>query len=136
MFFGLIGVINQLKPNIMIVQRESNMNDYQINDLENVCNGIIAAEWLLNSQANDKIEEILRSCNDNTLHFSDADNGDDLSIDVDGGNFLVDSVRLEDDCILLYAKNGMCYHPYEADVENSTLLTYMVAELKRESNLK
>lgn len=120
----------------MIVQRESNMNDYQISDLEDVCNGIMAAEWLLDSQANDKIEEILRSCEDNTLHFSDADNGDDFSIDVDGGNFLVDSVRLEDDSVILYTENGECYHPYEVDVENSSLLTYMVAELKRESNLK
>ena len=118
--------------------RESNLSKYKIECLIDDANDIIAAERLANHMAEEKVISILKSCSDQILHFTDADNGDDLTMTVvefgcEPDNRLVNNVSLVDDCVVLMDENGENFYPYEVDVPYSTLLSYMVAELKRES---
>ena len=56
-----------------------------------------------------------------------------LEFGCEADNRLVNNVSLVDDCVVLMDENGENFYPYEVDVPYSTLLSYMVAELKRES---
>ena len=118
--------------------RESNLSKYKIECLIDDAKDIIATERLANHMAEEKVISILKSCSDQILHFTDADNGDDLTMSVlefgrELDNRLVNNVSLVDDCVVLMDENGENFYPYEVDVPYSTLLSYMVAELKRES---
>ncbi len=119
--------------------RESNLSKYKIECLIDDSADIIAAERLASHMAEEKVISILKTCKDNTLHFTDADNDDDLTMTVlrfgcEAENHLVNNVSLVgDDCILLYDEEGEHYYPYAVGVPYSILLSYMVAELKHES---
>jgi hypothetical protein len=118
---------------------ESTMTEEQINAMEETLVSIRHSENLVTNTAAEKVMQILRTCTDNKLSFTDDEQGDDLTCNVAVSEMnetrLVNSVRICANSIVLQDDCGEDWHPWEVDVPYSVLLGYMISELKRERDI-
>lgn len=112
---------------------------YDADDFIKDANGCSCAERIIIQTATQKISAILKKCKDKKLAFTDDENGNDLTANVqyeeESETLLVDEVKLINDRIAVVLENGENWHPWEVGIDFITLLMAMADELKREFNL-
>ena len=117
---------------------ESNMNREQIllrlAEAHNLCEEKTAID-LKSLKA---IKEVLETCENNTLGFSDKEDDDEnftINIPTDYGemeNLLVDTIRIEKNGAILLNADGRDFWIWETDKSTTEVYSYMMEEIEFE----
>jgi hypothetical protein len=117
---------------------ECNFNRAEI--AENVKNArhLCGEKTRIDMDALNAIKNVLKHCENHTLHFSDKEDDDEnftVNIFTDWGeqeNHLVDSIRVEDNDAVLINCGGEDYWTWETDKSVTEIYQYMMDEIEFE----
>lgn len=118
--------------------RESNINEVALANLQGRISILSTGLDVIKTKCLDIVKEILNTCKDKTLTFSDKDDDDDnfsVNVLVDGKeeNVMVRNVHIGD-CGLVFIKteDDRDWYFYEVHVDYDDLVKYMLDEIKHE----
>ena len=119
---------------------ESNMNREQIllhlAEAHNLCK----EETAINLKALNAIKDVLKTCKNNTLGFSDKDDDDEnftINVPTDYGemeNLLVDTIRMEKNGAIVLNADRRDFFIWETDKSATSIYSCMMDEIEFESS--
>ena len=111
---------------------------FTVMSLRDTTDNIKGATILASDVAHTKVIEILNKCKDKTFVFTideDTDEDECLKGEIytsydEFNTYLIEKVKLENDCILLIDTDGNKHYPYQIGLNITDVLDQMVSELE------
>lgn len=122
------------------MERESKMTLNEIRKHSEQAKKLCEQKTAIDMAAMKNIKEVLKSCENHRLGFSDKEDDDEnFTINVPDGfcadtNYLVDDIRLEKNGVILLHANNEDYQIWETDKSATEVYQYMMDEIEFEFN--
>lgn len=120
------------------MERESNMTLNDIRKHSEQAKKLCEQKTAIDMAAMESIKEVLKTCENHTLSFSDKEDDDEnftINVPTDYGemeNLLVDSIRMEKNDAILLNADGRDFWIWETDKSATEIYQYMMDEIEFE----